>query len=327
MERCRVTGDGCPKPRHSSSLTLLSPSGLLLLDKPSGPTSHDLVNLIRRGTGIRRVGHTGTLDPLASGLLIVLVGAATRLSEYLVGADKRYHAVVRFGSATDTYDAQGRVTRESPVTFDAAELRSALQPLRGEIQQTPPQFSALKLKGRPAYARARAGEEVSLTPRRVTIYSLELLQWSPPFAALDVHCSSGTYIRSLANDLGLALASAAHLVELRRTQTGPFAIGQAISPDQLRSAFADGLWAGLLRPAAEALPDMPALWVTPAEAQMLARGMRVERSGVSADSTTPGQLARAVTLDGQLAAIVEWLDSAQAYQPRKVFLESEPDRR
>ncbi len=289
------------------------PSGLLLLNKPSGPTSHDMVDFVRRGTGIRRVGHTGTLDPLASGVLVLCLGAATRLSEYLVGEDKQYRAVVRFGSATDTFDAAGTVTRQAPVSFDADRLAGALAGLRGELDQTPPPHSAIKVRGRKAYELARGGEAVNLPPRKITIYALELLDWSPPDATLDIHCSSGTYVRSLADALGPPLGSAAHLARLTRSRAGRFCLEQSVTQETLRLAFADGTWSALLIPLAEALLDLPAVVLNRKEVQTLERGGRIP-----AAEAKPG-MARALAPDGRLIAIVEWVESSRAYQPRKVF--------
>ncbi len=188
-------------------------SGVLVVDKPVGLTSHDVVQIIRRGTGIRRAGHTGTLDPRASGVLVVLIGPAVRLSEYVSASDKRYQATIHLGSSTDTYDSEGRVTSSASlanVTEDKFE--DILQQFVGEIEQVPPPYSAVKVQGRKAYEIAREGEEISLEPRTIRVYSLDLLEWDPPEVVIDVFCSSGTYVRSLANDLGNALGVGAHLV-------------------------------------------------------------------------------------------------------------------
>ena len=177
-------------------------SGVLVIDKPVGMTSHDVVQIVRRGTGIRRAGHTGTLDPRASGVLVVLIGPAVRLSEYVSASDKRYQATLRLGTTTDTYDAEGRVTRSvDPRNVTEEQFESLLENYTGEILQTPPPYSAIKVKGRPAYKRARQGEKVELKPRKIHVYSLEVLEWAPPEVVLDVYCSSGTYVRSLAHDL------------------------------------------------------------------------------------------------------------------------------
>ena len=179
-------------------------SGVLVVDKPVGLTSHDVVNKIRYGTGIRRAGHTGTLDPRASGVLVILVGPAVRLSEFVSASDKRYQAIIRMGASTDTFDADGRFVSPPVDVLDISEedFDAKLQTFVGEITQTPPPYSAIKIKGRRAYDMARKGETFEIAPRTINVYSLETLEWAPPEAVVDVHCSSGTYVRSLANDLG-----------------------------------------------------------------------------------------------------------------------------
>jgi tRNA pseudouridine55 synthase len=187
-------------------------SGVIVVDKPIGMTSHEVVQVIRRGTGIRRAGHTGTLDPRASGVLIILVGPAVRLSEYISASDKRYQAVIRLGTTTDTYDADGRVLSSADVHVTEQQFEEVLKSFIGEIEQIPPPYSAVKVNGRKAYEMAREGEEVDLAPRIITVYNLELLEWAPPEVVIDVYCSSGTYVRSLANDLGAKLGCGAKIV-------------------------------------------------------------------------------------------------------------------
>ena len=171
-------------------------SGVLVVDKPVGLTSHDVVQVIRKGTNLRRAGHTGTLDPRASGVLVILLGPAVRLSEYVSASDKRYQAVIELGVSTDTYDADGEVLTSAPVdNITEEQFSEALAGFVGEIEQVPPPYSAIKIKGRHAYDMAREGEEVDLAPRKINVYSLELLEWDPPEAVIDVYCSSGTYVQ------------------------------------------------------------------------------------------------------------------------------------
>jgi tRNA pseudouridine55 synthase len=218
-------------------------SGVLVVDKPVGLTSHDVVQIIRRGTNIRRAGHTGTLDPRASGVLVVLIGPAVRLSEYVSASDKRYQATIRLGSSTDTFDAEGRITSSASVdSITEEQFEEILEQYVGEIEQVPPPYSAIKIGGRKAYEMAREGEEVNLEPRVIQVYSLELLEWDPPEAVVDVFCSSGTYVRSLANDLGNALGVGAHLVGLRRTKSGRFTLRDAVPLRRLQEAFVAGDW-------------------------------------------------------------------------------------
>ncbi|MEJ2446717.1 MAG: tRNA pseudouridine(55) synthase TruB, partial [Anaerolineales bacterium] len=205
-------------------------TGALVVDKPVGMTSHDVVKVVRNGTGIRRAGHTGTLDPRASGVLVVLIGPAVRLSEFLSASDKRYQAIVRFGMATDTYDTEGKQVGETKSVDHLSEedFHKLLSDYEGRIAQVPPAHSAIKIKGEKAYNLARRGEEVELEPRMIDVYNLELLEWAPPEAVIDVYASSGTYVRSLANDLGNDLEVGAHLTGLRRTKNGQFTLRDAV---------------------------------------------------------------------------------------------------
>jgi tRNA pseudouridine55 synthase len=292
-------------------------SGVLVLDKPVGMTSHDVVQAVRRGTGIRRAGHTGTLDPRASGVLVVLIGPAVRLSEYVSASDKRYQATVRLGSATDTFDAEGRIT-STGIASDISEDKflEALQGFVGEIEQVPPPYSAIKIEGRKAYEMAREGEEVNLQPRKIHVYSLDLLEWSPPEAVIDVFCSSGTYVRSLANDLGANLGCGAHLVGLRRTRSGRFTLRDAVPLRRLQESFVAGDWYKYLIPAAEALGDWPAIELDADKVELIRHGHRV-----------PGELgstgwARGISEQGDLVALLEFDVASNEWQPKKVFFTS-----
>jgi tRNA pseudouridine55 synthase len=289
-------------------------SGVLVVDKPVGLTSHDIVQIIRKGTNIRRAGHTGTLDPRASGVLVILVGPAVRLSEYVSASDKRYQAILRLGASTDTYDAEGTVTRSRPVEHITEELfEESLKGFVGEIEQVPPPYSAVKIKGRKAYEMAREGEEVDLAPRKINVYGLELLEWAPPEAVIDVYCSSGTYVRSLAHDLGETLGCGAHLVGLRRTRSGRFTLRDAVPLRKLREAFETGTWYQYLIPAAEALSDWPALMLTEEQVDLIRHGHRIPAESGEAKQ------ARGVSSDGELVALLEYLPEANQWQPKKVF--------
>jgi tRNA pseudouridine55 synthase len=209
--------------------------GILRVDKPVGPTSHDMVGRVRRVLKTRRVGHTGTLDPFASGLLLICVGPATRLSQLLTGMSKSYEAEALLGVRTDTDDCEGAVVsqREGATDLQVEEVEAALSTFRGRILQTPPPYSAKKVGGEAAYLKARRGESVDLAPVEVEIEELELLEWSPPHLRLRTRCSSGTYIRALARDLGEALGVGGHLTALRRTAIGPHTVEGAVSGDSL----------------------------------------------------------------------------------------------
>ena len=225
---------------------------MLAIDKPEGWTSHDVVAVVRGVLGTRRVGHGGTLDPQASGLLPVLVGTATKFADRIHEATKVYDAVVRFGAETETDDREGPVTREGKVPAFAGEnLEPALRAFRGVISQVPPQYAAVKVGGRTAYARARSGETVALAARSVQVFRLDVIAISSPDLRLLVVCSSGTYVRAIARDLGRALHSAAHLAALRRLAVGALEVTDALVPDQLRARGREGK--DLLRPANEDL--------------------------------------------------------------------------
>ncbi len=209
---------------------MIEPVGLLPVDKPEGPTSHDVVSLARRVLGIRRIGHTGTLDPFASGLLLLCVGWATRLAEYVSPLRKRYGGVVRLGSRTDTDDRTGRAltTCKGWDALDAEQVAAVLNGMVGELEQRPPIYSAKKLDGERAYSIARRGGTPQLTARKVTIHRAEVVEFSPPDISFEIECSSGTYIRSIARDLGEALGVGAHLRSLRRLGVGGFAVSEAM---------------------------------------------------------------------------------------------------
>jgi tRNA pseudouridine55 synthase len=292
-------------------------SGVLVVDKPIGLTSHDVVQVIRRGTGIRRAGHTGTLDPRASGVLVILIGPAVRLSEYVSASDKRYQATIRLGSSTDTYDSEGTITSSASVD-DITEdyFNEVLQRFVGEIEQVPPPYSAVKVQGRKAYDMAREGEEFELIPRIINVYSLEILEWALPEVVIDVYCSSGTYVRSLANDLGKELGTGAHLVGLRRTKSGRFTLRDAVPLRRLQEAFDAGNWYRFLIPAAEAMADWPMVELDADQVELVRHGHRVP-----ADPDMKG-LARGVSQQGDLVALLEVDADTHEWQPRKVFFQS-----
>lgn len=299
------------------------PCGLLILDKPTGPTSHDCVARVRRRLGTRQVGHSGTLDPLASGVLVIAVGPATRLVEYLVGADKEYLADVVFGVQTDSYDADGAVTAEVDASaLTAAEVAAAMGSFGGIVLQVPPPVSAVKVGGRPSHARHRAGESVALAPRSVVVKRLELLDFAPgkqPRARLLIACGSGFYVRSLAHDLGRQLGCGAHLAALRRTRVGPFDLDQAVTVDDLELHGA-----ALLRPAALAVAHLPAVSVGAARERLLL-GQRLGPGDWSGGPEGGPVVVRDAA--GELLAIGEV--TAGVLRPRKVLaaLEGAPAAR
>jgi len=297
-------------------------SGVLVVDKPVGMTSHDVVQAIRSGTGIRRAGHTGTLDPRASGVLVILIGPAVRLSEFVSASDKRYQAIIRMGRTTDTFDADGKFIREEvPVNVEEEEFNKVLKTFEGEIKQTPPQYSAVKVGGRKAYEIARKGETVDLEPRIIQVHHLEVLEWAPPEVVVDVHCSSGTYVRSLANDLGESLGTGAYLVGLRRTKSGRFTLREAVPLRKLQEAFQAGDWYQYLIPAAEALADWQSVELNPDEVEEIRHGHRIKAD----PETELGTMVRGISTQGELVALLESMqgeDGAPEWQPKKVFFQS-----
>lgn len=288
----------------------MSPPGFVLpVDKPTGPTSHDVVAAARRSLGVRKIGHSGTLDPFASGLLLLCVGRATRLAEYLSGLDKRYEATARLGVATDTLDLDGEVIASAEASHvEKASVVDALAAFRGEIDQRPPQFSAKKVDGVRMHERARRGERVELPPCRVTVHQIDLLAFDPPEVRFAVHCSSGTYIRAIARDLGEALGVGAHLTALRRTAIGRVEVGDAVSLPALD--VADAVAAARIAPL-EALAHLPRVEVDEADAARLAHGQRLEVG----DEAPAGLVA--VSHIGALLAVGEVVGGRLA--PRKVF--------
>lgn len=280
---------------------MVSP-GILLVDKPSGLTSHDVVARTRRAFGTRKVGHAGTLDPMATGLLVIGIEGATRLLTYIVGADKTYEATIRLGQSTGTDDAEGEIlATAAPQSWDAVTddaVSAGIAALTGEISQVPSAVSAIKVDGRRAYDRVRAGEEVVLAARDVVVSRFDLLETRRGVGHLDldvvVDCSSGTYIRSLARDLGAALGVGGHLSALRRTRVGPFDVTDAVGLDALEGAIT-------LTPAEAAGRILPVLDMSSDDARDLRHGKRLSGRAVSLE----GPIAAAVDPDGVLIGIVE----------------------
>ena len=278
--------------------------GAVVVDKPGGWTSHDVVGKARRILGTKRIGHLGTLDPIATGVLPLVVGRATRLAQFYTRSDKIYEAVIRFGWSTDTYDRAGKPT--SPATepsIDAADLERRLDAFRGEIRQTPPPVSAKKVDGVRAYKLARQKVEFELEPVTVQIFELTLMEVSGSCARVRAHCSGGTYLRSIAHDLGQAMGSGAHLDELRRTASGDFTLEQASTIAQLEKLAAESRLAEVLVPPARLLPEIPSVFVDGAIVAQIRQGRNFP---VSPFRTPPGsKYVKAVTGEGELIAVGE----------------------
>ena len=299
--------------------------GILVVHKPAGPTSHDAVGLVRRLSATRRVGHGGTLDPFASGVLPLFLGRATKVVEYHLGDGKGYRATVCFGASSTTDDLQGDLTPAAAPAPTREAVEAALDGFLGEIAQRPPAYSAIKVAGRRAYALARAGESVELAERTVRLDRIALASWDAtdatrPIATLEIDCSAGTYVRALARDLGTAVGSAAYLGALVRTRSGPFALGQAIALDDVRAAAADGpdRLAGLLLPVDAGLESLPEVVASEADVAAIARGQFVrvaESPGEGPIRVRDGRgtlIAIAIYRDGRLAPDKVLIDAPTA---------------
>jgi tRNA pseudouridine55 synthase len=278
--------------------------GVLVVNKPVGPSSHDVVSVARRSLGVRRIGHTGTLDPRASGVLPLVVGQATRLAQYLTASAKTYEATIRFGVTSDTYDAAGVITPVSTVPPERPALDSALEQFRGSFPQTPPAFSAKVVDGERAYVRARAGQEVVTKRVTVHVHRLDLLAYDPPVARLLVHCSAGFYVRSLAHDLGQALGTGAILDALIRTAAGDFTVDQAVSLAVLATA-PRGELETLVRPMSALLPDVPAVMLTAEGAEWVRHGREIGPRQMSSAPASAAGLVRLFLGDNTLLGLAE----------------------
>ncbi len=288
-------------------------NGLLVIDKPSRITSHDVVQHVRRALRVKQVGHTGTLDPMATGVLVVCVGVATRVSEYLLGHDKAYRATIRLGVETDTYDATGEVVATQPVNIEREALEAALSQFVGATQQTPPMHSAIKRDGQKLYELARAGIEVERESRSVIMHTIDLIDYQSPDVTIDVRSSAGTYIRSLAHDLGAALGTGAHLIALRRTIVGPFGLDQAIGLAEFEAAARDGKGRDYLRSLDEALYDWPKVIVNATQRQRAVTGGRIEGLDLI------GTRCRAYDESGELIALLTFDQKKHWWRADKVL--------
>lgn len=294
--------------------------GILNINKPPGKTSFGVVAMVKRLSGERRVGHAGTLDPDATGVLPVCLGRATRIVEFLVDTTKTYRAEIEMGTATDTYDGSGQITgRGDPSKIDRAEVESALGAFRGSIRQTPPMYSAVKHQGKPLYELARAGIEVERKSRTVEIHRLELVDWKSPVATVEVECGKGTYIRSLAHDLGQSLGCGAHLKSLVRTRCGLFDIKDAVTMPRLEEAFRHGYWEYFVHPIDSVLQDLSAVVVDDAAEEAIRNGRPVALEKVINGSSRQ-KYCRAYAVDGRFLGILRHIPDKDIWQPKKVLI-------
>ncbi|HOU15018.1 MAG TPA: tRNA pseudouridine(55) synthase TruB [Anaerolineae bacterium] len=292
-------------------------NGLLVVNKPTGMTSHDVVNTVRRLAGMRRVGHAGTLDPMATGVLVVVVGAATRLVQFIDGCDKTYRATLCLGETTTTYDADGDLVERRPVTVSQAEVEAALAQFQGDILQIPPMHSAVKIKGQKLYKLAHRGKEVEREPRPVTIHRLDVLEWTLPDVTIEVVCSAGTYIRSLAHDLGQALGCGAHLTSLIRTAAGAFGLKDSRTLEELRALADAGRLAEALLPPQTALAGLPVITLTPEQERAVGYGQTFLLDGPS-----DAAMVQAHDAAGRLVAVLLPVEPG-VWRPKLVFSAAE----
>jgi len=293
--------------------------GILNINKPAGKTSYGIVTMVKRLTGEKRVGHAGTLDPMATGVLPICLGQATRLVEYLMDTTKTYRAEIELGVSTDSYDREGAITKWGDASAITQEqLESALDSFRGVITQIPPMYSAIKHQGKPLYELARAGIDVERKSRTAKIYSLELNNWENPILNIEVTCGKGTYIRSLANDLGEVLGCGAMLKNLERSRCGIFDIKEAVTTEHFEEACRGGYWESLLYP----MDSILSLWETVIVGEEKARAIRngalimlAENKSNKAES----EFCRAYTWDGSLLGILRFDTAKKQWQPEKVF--------
>lgn len=294
--------------------------GFLNVHKPEGWTSFDVVNFVRRLTRVKRAGHGGTLDPAATGVLPVAVGRATRLLEYLGDARKVYRATVVLGVETDTYDAEGRVVAVSEAGHvSRRDVEAVLPRFTGEVLQTPPPYSAIKRGGKPLYEYARKGIAVEVEPRPVVIHRIDLVEFALPAFVLEVECGKGTYVRSLAHDLGQALGTGAHLRSLVRTRVGPFSLEEAVTPEALRAAGRDGGWQEHIRAMDTFLLSWHAAVLNEVHARKLRAGQALHFPQVPPDRYQDHLPCRAYSLDGRFLAVLRYSRAAQSWRPEKVL--------
>jgi len=298
--------------------------GLILVDKPPGWSSHDVVARLRNVLAEERVGHFGTLDPLATGLLLVAVGRATRLFPYFSRTDKSYRGRIRLGYATDTYDAQGRaLAAESHDLPDQERLRAALAALTGEFYQTPPPFSAKKIGGKPSYALARRQKAIPLQPEQVTVHFFILDNYDPPCFDFRASCSAGTYVRSLAHDLGAALGCGAHLQSLCRLSSGEFSVEQALALEEIESLAKQGEIFRFLRPMESLLPDFPKLILSESGCRLIKNGRRISAQDLESTPSWPSptlQIFRLFGPDGRLKGLARPEPDGQSLHPFLVMV-------
>ena len=294
-------------------------NGIFNVDKPIGLTSTEVVRRIKRVSSQKRVGHAGTLDPAATGVLPICVGQATRLTQFIVNSHKEYVGTVRLGISTDTYDREGQITTKSdPSSVTLKTIESALRHLRTKTHQSPPPFSALKLQGKRLYDLARSGKQFTVPPRKVDLIKLEIMEWASPELTLFVKCTQGFYVRSLAQDLGEKLGCGGHLSKLRRLKTGPFNIESTTPLDAIQDAFAKNTWQDLIIPPDYVVLDMPSIEMDAEEEQLIRNGQAI-RVKTESNLSSHLQKARAYGQGGKFTALVKFDLPTKSWLPFRVF--------
>lgn len=299
--------------------------GILNLYKPSGPTSMDMVRITKRVTGQKKIGHGGTLDPLASGVLPICFGQATKFVQYLINGSKVYKALIRMGVVTDSFDGLGNVTKvKDSSMITKVEVLGKLGQFIGNVYQIPPMFSALKINGQRLYKLARLGEEVERSPREVTISRIELIDWNPPEFTLEIECGRGVYIRSLAYDLGESLGCGAFLKELTRLRAGPFSICDSTSPEELKLLAVSDSWNRCLSSPDAVLKNLKFAVVPKETEYSFQHGRKIALSMTSADQIGHRELCRVYNSEGRFLGLVNFDSSDKLWQP-KIVLDSKTD--
>lgn len=294
-------------------------NGIINIDKPSGITSMDVVRKIRRATGVKKVGHGGTLDPLASGVIPVAIGRATRILEYILMSDKNYVAQIYLGKSTDTFDSEGEIidTKGNP-PLHTRDIEKAVNTFRGEIEQTPPPFSAIKKNGKRLYELARKGLDTHVDPRKVIVNELKIIEYKVPILELFVRCGKGFYIRTLANDLGKTLHCGGYLKNLRRTSVAKFKISEAVPLADALTTIENDRASDIVQPIEICIDNFKRIDLSSEETTMIKNGQRIPCTDTSA--IPKGSLASAFSTKGEFAAIIRFEDRSREWKPMKVFI-------
>jgi tRNA pseudouridine55 synthase len=292
-------------------------NGILNVNKPEGKTSFSIVAWLRWLSGEKHVGHAGTLDPLATGVLPVCLGQATRVVQFLTDSNKTYLVQIELGISTDTYDREGKITRrEDPSNVTVLQLKGALATFLGSIEQSPPRYSALKYQGRKHYELARAGINVEIKPRRVNIIDIEFVDYTPPLLTIKVECGKGTYIRSLAHDLGQHLGCGAYVKNLTRTKCGLFTIEDALPESEIQCIFHKGIWNEFLYPVDTPLLSWSAVIANKTDELAIRNGRSIS---LDEEYHINGDYCRVYSQDGQFIAILHFIPDKNLWHPDKVF--------